>query len=327
MNRRRLTVPTDSESAPRAIPGVRAPVRAPGRAYTLAQVLEIVIEAAGLSLGYEVVMGLTGLAYRTPPWPDDPQAERDEEPQAVAALSASLGQAITVIDRREELAPPAVLEHVRDRVGRGLPCAARGWGSAKDHWSVICGYIAGEGRLLGHCLLDAPRDQYESWPAEVELLALLDRSPTPSGPEAIEKSLSEGSGGIATEGPVRYKSWLIELQELDEAPPESHEDAVELLADARAAAAAFAEGVALHVGELRAAWLNEAAILWREMVEVLEARGLPHAPEAIHRLDSPEGRAAWCDAIRRAAALDYRAARAVKCSSTVDYLPEDAAPD
>lgn len=323
MSARRLKVQGSGADAPRAIPGVPAPLRTAGRAYSLVQVLEIVLDTAGLRLGYEIVMGICGLAYRTPPWPEEPKPSPEESLSAVKALGSALSGGISVVG--DEGAPPAeaLMEQVQQALETGRPCAALGWGSVKEEWSVICGCDTGRGRLLGHCLLDQPREQYESWPPDLELLVTLPAAPEPSGRKAIERALRCGYERLFAEARPRYGAWAQKLREMDEPPSARHEQAVEMLADARSAAASFAEEVALHEEEVPAAWLTEAAGLWHQLVDLLEARGAPFTPEAMKRLDTPEGREAWVRTLERAAHLDDRAARAVKCSTTADYLPQE----
>ncbi len=324
MTARRLRIESSDANAPRAIRDVAAPLRTTGRSHNLAQVLELMLDTAGLSLGYEVVMGLSGLACRTPPWPAEPRLSFEEAVSAAERLGSALEDGLTVC-RGAELPAEDLLAQVREVVDAGRPCAALGWGSEKEDWSIICGYDIGRGHLIGHCLLDHPRERYESWPARLEILISLPAAPAPSGREAVERALQLGSSRLVEEAPQRYQTWMNAMLQAD-APPspiQPHEQAVEMLADARSAAATFAAAVARHEDEVASAWLTRAANLWHEMVEILESRGAPHTPEAIAWLDHPEGRRAWATVLERAARLDDRAAVAVKCSLTVDYLPEE----
>ena len=323
MMARRLKIGDSSGKAPRAIPGVPAPLSSAGRAHSLAQTLEIALDVMNLTLGYEAVMGLSGLAWRTPPWPKDPTLSCEEAVAAAESLGAALGGSIRLIRGDDGPSPMEAYALVQAAVDAGRPSVALGWGSVKDEWSIVCGYDPSKERLLGHCLLDEPREQYESWPPEFALLLTLTSTPRPSGRDAIDRSLRAASQRLSTEGASSLRECARELRESEEVPSFTHEVAIELLADARSSAAGFAEQVAHHSGEIAAAWLMQAANLWRSEVELIESRGAPHTPEALAWLETREGREAWAATIERAASLDERAAGAVKCSSTADYLPSE----
>jgi len=227
-------------SKPVALPDVTAPLRTDGRAYTLARVLEIALAHIRLPLGYDAIMGLCGQAFRTPPWPDPPSPTVAESREAVQALSGALGGCLRVLGGENALPGGDVLDAVAASVDAGRPCLALGWGSVKDHWSIVAGYDRGKQRLIGHCLLDSPRSQYESWPPTVEVLVTLTAEPKPRGPQAITDALQAGARRWSDEGAARYRQWTREMRDLDDTPGTPHEQAVELLADARAAAAGFA---------------------------------------------------------------------------------------
>lgn len=327
MTARRLRTGASDARDPVAIPGIPAPLHGAGLASSLAQVLTIALDRIGPALGYDVVMGLTGLAFCTPPWPEPPEPSPEEEAGALEALSGTLGNSLTLMHKPSETDASAVMERVREAVDAGRPCIAHGWGSAKDRWAIICGYDTGRNRLLGHCLLEVPREQYESWPPAMEMLGVFASSPTPGGPEAIQHALRVGVERWLSEGRDRLERWAESISGAEEPPGAAHETAVELLADARAAAAGFVERVARFEEEGPAAWLARAAELWREGVSALESRGVPHSPEAIALLEDAEGRAAWAELLNYVARVDEAAFEAVRRSMTADYLPEDDAPD
>jgi hypothetical protein len=320
---RRLNFSGYDGSRPVAIPDVPAPLRGAGKAHSLALILEIALDHCGLTLGYDAIMGLCELAFRTPPWPRSPEADEDDATAAVSALSDALGGCMTVAGH-DESDEDAILRAVATAVDAGRPCAAFGWGSEKERWSVIAGYDRGKGRLLGHCLLDAPRMQYESWPPALRMLVAITSDPEPRGPRAVDDALQSGAARVVGEGAERLAAWVSEMRLIDGPPGPSHERAVELLADARAAAAGFAERVAAYQGEIAAAWLARAAERWRELVMLLEARGLPHSREAAEALEEPQGRADWAELLESAARLDDAAATAVRASTSADYPPEEA---
>ena len=220
----------------------------------------------------------------------------------------------------------AALDAVAAAIDAGHLCVAFGWGSEKDRWSVITGYDRGKTRLLGHCTLDAPRERYEAWPPALRLLVAITDRPHPKGPAAIEDALAAGARRWTAEGAVRYAAWIAELRALDGPPEAAHELAVELLADSRAAAAGFAERVAGFEPEVPAAWLARAAEHWRELVLLLESRGLPHSLEALEALETRAGREDWADLLVMASRLEESAASALRQARSADYPPEEATP-
>ena len=321
---RRLSFQGYDGSHPVALPGVPAPLRGEGRSHSLAQTLEIALRRAGLPLGYNVVMGLSGLAFRTPRWPGAPEVAAEDATRAVGELSEALGQCLALTDGAGQ-SEDELLAAVARAVDQGRPCVALGWGSEKHEWSIITGYDHGKRRLLGHCLLDAPREQYEAWPPALAMLVTVTGRPQPRGPEAVEAALQRGARRLEEEAAARYRTWIEEMRLLDDAPDAAHELAVELWADARAAAAEFAEEVAAYEPEVPAAWLARAAELWREVVRLLEARGLPQSAEALEALQTREGRGDWAELLEAAAGMEAEAASAIERAHAVDFPPEEAA--
>ncbi|MFP4250656.1 MAG: hypothetical protein ACLFU7_13435 [Armatimonadota bacterium] len=321
---RRLSFSGYDGSKPVALRGVPAPLRVGGRAHSLVQVLEIALAHLGLKPGYDAIMGLCGLAFRTPPWPETPAPTISESADALARLSGALGDCLSVISGERTASSEQVLDMVAASVDDGRPCLAFGWGSDKDHWSIIAGYDRGKGRLLGHCVLDEPRRQYESWPPKLEALAVMTAEPDPQGPGAVIDALQAGGRRWADEGATRYDGWIEEMRLLKEPPGVAHEQAVELLADARAGAAGFAEQVASREAEIPAAWLTRAVEQWREVVRLLEARGVPHSPEALMALETEDGRGDWAALLEFAVSAEEKAAACVRLSATADYPPEEA---
>ncbi|MBD3291370.1 MAG: hypothetical protein GF393_00490 [Armatimonadia bacterium] len=322
---RRLTFDGYDGSRPVALPGVPGPVRGAGRAHSLARTLEIALKHAGLSLGYDAIMGLSGLAFRTPPWPDPPALTAEDATGATDALSKALGDCFTLHGGDAAADEARVLDMVAASISDGRPCVALGWGSDKDHWSLIAGYDRGKNRLIGHSLLDTPREQYESWPPAVDVLVVITALPSPRGPEAVSAALQTGAQRWSDQGLERYGRWIDEIESLDAPPDTRHERAVELLADARASAASFADQIAELERQTPAAWLVRAAEHWREVVMLLEARGVPGSPEAMAALETADRRSDWAGVLRAAAEHEAQAASAVRLSASADYLPEEAA--
>lgn len=320
---RRLQIDDADGSGPRALRDVRPPLRNAGRAHSLAQVLEIVLEATGLSLGYDAVMGLSRLAFRTPAWPETVALTPEETADAVDTLSGALSGSLR-LQAAHDMTPQELLRVVAESVDAGRPVAMLGWGSVKESWSVIAGYDCSRGRLLGHCLLDGPREQYESWPPSAEMVVAVEATPRPGGRQSVRQAIETGANRWQSDGRARLEAWCDALMACDEAPGSRHETAVELLADARAAAAGFCDAVAGLEQEIPAAWLRAAAEQYRALVEGLEARGVPHGPEATAPLASVDGRRAWARRLADLSRYDGEGARALRRAYTAQYPPEEA---
>jgi len=320
----RLQVAGQDGGTPKALPGVPAPLSGSGRAHSLAHVLEIALAQAGPSLGYDAVMGISGLAFRTPADPWAPGLTAEEAAAAVEALNAALEPGLELHRAGGDLTPDRAIDLVAACIDGGRPCAALGWGSVKESWSVICGYDRARGRLLGHCVLDTPREQYESWPPTLELLIAMPGRPGPSGPGALAEAVRRAGDAWEQTGRERYGRWVAAVHALDAAPPPEHVAAVELLADARNAAAAFVAALAERREAIPAAWLSRAAERYREIVELLEAADVPRTSEALALLDDEPARRAWADSLAAVARAEEAAAHDLRMSLTADDPPGDA---
>lgn len=319
MTAQRLHV--SSEDGPAVLSGVPAPLRGVGRAHSLAQVLDIALSEAGLRLGYDALMGLTGLAFRTPPWPEGPGLSAEETAAAVAALDAAIAGDV----RLHQVGPAEdAMRLAQEAIDAGVPCPALGWGSVKESWSIICGYDAAKQRLLGHCLLDAPPERYEAWPPTAELMIALPGSPSAGGREVLTGAVQAAHRRWDDSGRARYRAWIAAVQDSDAPPGPEHEVAVELLADARTASAGFLERLAELEEPIPQSWLRRAAELHRRVVEGLEARGATHSPEVLAALETVGGRDAWAEQLRSLLRLEERAFEALRLSAVADYPPEEA---
>ena len=321
---RRLTVQGQEGNGPRALVGVPAPQRSQGRACSLAQVLEICLDRVGLRLGYDAIMGLSGLAFRAPR-PRDNDALAAEECAAVEALADALSPPL----RLYQPTASEALGLVTTAVDAGLPCAALGWGSEKDSWAVICGYDHARERLVGHCLLSYPRAEYESWPPDLAILVTMEGVPRPTGASAIGAALrraTEAWQGVV--GPA-WESWIAQVRALPERAAQSWAEEMDrpaaaqlaaagLLTDARAAAEGFLRASADYQEPLPAAWLMRAAEGYGRVVELLEA-GAGVTPEALSKAGE---RDAWADRLEAAARADQAALSDLQRAWTADFEPE-----
>ncbi len=323
---RRLTVKRNDGDAPCALTGVPAPVRSPGRACALAQVLEICLDHVGLRLGYDTIMGLSGLALRAPHLPDD-DALAAEERVALKTLAGTLTPALRV----HEPAPDDALRLVIGAIDAGLPCAALGWGSEKEAWAVICGYDRGRGRLLGHCLLDHPRMEYESWPAELSLLVTLDGPPRLQGREAIRSAVVRAAQSWHRDVGRAWERWIAAsagappgtapaLSDDRPHPAAAYSATAALLIDARAAAERFARVLAERQEPLPAAWLMRAAERFAREIELLEST----MTGGVEEFAESEQREAWADRLTAAARLDEAGFADLRRAWSADFGPEEA---
>ncbi|MGD9496895.1 MAG: hypothetical protein AB7Y46_11385, partial [Armatimonadota bacterium] len=221
-------LPVGRSGGARAISSVAAPLRSSGRAHSLAQVLQIALAQAGLCLGYDAVMGLSGLAFRTPEL-TAPAPGVEDSREALTALGHALESPLDLHGADGPLAHEQALELVAANIDRGLPCIALGWGSVKQSWSIICGYDRARERLLGHCVLDAPRREYESWPPTVELLAILPDRPRPHAADALPRAVRARGETWQRSGEARYAAWIAAVEASQGPVPVAQIAAVELL--------------------------------------------------------------------------------------------------
>ena len=287
------------------------------------QVLEIVMARSGRGLDYDALMSLSGLAFRTPPWPEAPDPDTREWLAAAERLDAALEGQFAVAGADGPVPGDEVLRLVAAEVDAGRPCAALGWGSVKDEWSVIAGYDLRRGVLAGHCLLAEPREAYETWPPALQVLVTVDGG-SAVAPGAALAVIDAAHRAWDEAGRGRYAAWLARIRELAEAPGADHERAAQLLADSRAAGAAFIEALAAGDDSVRGRWLDRAGAKLHELVDALEARGgAPGSAEALALLADPPGRADWTERLQRMAQLEEDVATALRRSLTADFPPEE----
>jgi len=320
----RLRIDKPNDDGPKLIRSVPAPVQGLGRAHSLAHVLEISLAIAGMNLGYDDLMGLSGVAFRTPPWPDPPGLSQEETLAALEALNEAFDPALTVHGAEHALTPEEALQAASVSVDAGVPCLALGWGSVKDCWSIIAGYDRPKKRLLGHCVLEAARDAYESWPPQVTFLVTIPPGVKITGAPGFLGAVETAHQRWTSEGRARYRRWTGALKQPNRVTDSTQEAAVELLADARAAANAFVSRLAETVEGNRGAWLARAAEIYHGLLECLEARATPPRSGAAHAgLENTEWRATWAKQLAEVAERDEGAATALRRSPWAELPPEE----
>jgi len=301
---------------------VPAPLQGLGRAHSLIQVLEIALDSAQVRLTYDDLMGVSGLAFRTPPWPDQPSLSADETLAALDALNEVFDPPLVVHGAHRPPAPDGIMQAVASSVDASMPCLALGWGSVKDRWSIITGYHLTDERLFGHCILEAPREAYESWPPTLTRLVTIAPDLALGPISAFLAVADRAHERWASEGRARYRAWIAALKGADCDPDAAHEAAVELLADSRGAAAVFLARLAGTEEGNRAAWLTHASQLYDRLLEMLEGRGAaPFSQAALIGLKDPDWRSAWATRLAEMAELEEEAATALRRSSSADLPP------
>jgi hypothetical protein len=321
MRSKRLEMNEPADSGRKLLPDVHAPVRGQARSHGLIQALEIALAFVEAPLDYDTLMGLSTLAFRTPPWPENPEPTLAECIQAVDALNNALTGGVTVTS---DALPEQWLDLVVAEIDAGRPCVAIGWGSVPEDWSVIAGYDRTRNAAAGHCRLEDARDAYEIWPAEFEALVTVAADARIAGDEALQAAIQSAHVIWEESGAARYQAWIGELLTAVEEPELSHERAVQLLDDSRSAAAVFVARVAAGDDTVRGEWLAAAAAYLNELVELIEGRGgPPYSHEAIAALADEDGRGRWAARLGRAFELEQRIAGALRRAPLAEYPPGD----
>lgn len=321
MSSKRLEMDEPADSGRKLLANVPAPVRGQARSHGLIQTLEITLAFVKAPLDYDTLMGLSTLAFRTPPWPDNPEPTLDEYVEAVRALDDALARSVTIItDATDE----QWLELVAAEIDAERPCVGLGWGSVPEDWSVIAGYDRMRESVAGHCRLEGARDAYEIWPAKFEALVTIETDAHIAGDEALQAAIQSAHDIWEKSGETRYRAWISEMLTTDEEPELTHERAVQLLDDSRCAAAEFVARVAAGDDTVRGEWLDDAAAHLDELVELIEGRGgPPYSHEAIAALADADGRERWAARLNRMLKLEQRVAEGLRRAPSAEYPPGD----
>ncbi len=321
MRSKRLEMHEPEDSGRKLLPGVPAPVRGQARSHGLIQALEIALAFVGAPLDYDTLMGLSTLAFRTPPWPGDPDPTLEECIQALDALNSTLAGEVNVATGAT---PDEWLDLVVAEIDAGRPCVALGWGSEPEDWSVIAGYDRTRESVAGHCRLEGARDAYEIWPAKLEALVTIEMDAHIAGDEALQAAIQSAHVIWEESGETRYRAWIDDILTADEEPELSHERAVQLLDDSRSAAAEFVARVAAGDDTVRGEWLDDAAAHLDELVELIEGRGgPPYSREAIAALADKDGRERWAARLSHALKLEQKVAEGLRRAPSAEYPPGD----
>jgi hypothetical protein len=258
------------------------PIRgfAKGRDNTFMHCLELVLDATGQPVGYDELMGLSGLAFRvqfrTDQWDvgnPDPLVGAD----CLPALFAAIGwEYETWVVRRDEIAEVNALRQTIDQsIDRGTPVLAANIIPPED-WGIIVGYRPDRTWLCrsyngGAERVDQPA---KGWPTAVVILKrrLTRPDPLKTHAESIRRAVElfdKRSEGAHALGVKAFDDWCQSLRNArDEKYVHANFWTYIGLIDARAAAVRYLRSIAKQFGP-REIHLNVAADWYDKEVQLL----------------------------------------------------------
>lgn len=327
----RVTCPDNDDR--RILSEVSPPDQPDYRRCGLAQALAAALSYCGRTVEYSFIMGLTGLAFAI----GQADSFAEQPPIAVpfdhltAALRA-LGYEGRLAADSASLAPEAVVEIISAEIDGGRPTVAHGWG-APPAWALITGYDRSRSLLYGYLLVGEPQPPQEA-PAHADLILCLGKAGTPVPlPEAVGQAIIRGaqlwSNPPPDSGPAAYRNLLALLEnqdafagELGQNAAGGHETLIAALIDSRAAAIDFLQASAHLFPAIPAAWLQQAADYYTQLVDLLETRVPPvFDPLATEALTDPRWRQQWSACLGQVAELDMEAAGCLRRSLSADFPP------
>ncbi|HKQ48794.1 MAG TPA: hypothetical protein VJZ71_12050 [Phycisphaerae bacterium] len=325
VERSRLSIVREQPGSIR-VEGV-GPIRgfARGRDCTFMHCLELILEATGRRIGYDELMGVSGMAFRTQ-FRVDKWDVGNPDPlvgdSCLDALFAAIGWQYDLrVVRRDELAEAdALTRAIRHSVDQGVPVMAANVIPPED-WGIITGYR--RDRLWLCRAYDTSAQQIDQpaagWPTAVVILsakkALPDRGPVhvASIRRAVELFDTRASGEYAL-GRKAFDEWCLSLR--------SARDRNYLhpnfwtyigLIDARGAAVRYLRSIAPEFGS-KEIHLKSAADAYDEEVRLLLS-GLENVPpEYLYSSSIPsiEVRSRQIETLQKARALEEKAIELLK---------------
>ncbi len=299
----------------------------------LAQALISVLGYCDQTVDYSLVMGLTGLAFAI----RQPDSLTESAPVAVppeyviAGLQA-LGHDSQVL-ADPSLSTNQLMETVKQEIDAGRPAVAYGWGPGLPTWSVIAGYQDSQELLHGYPLRGEPQPLVEAL-AQADLLICLGEGQQPSSPpvavqEAVGRAAELWTDPPPDTGPAAYRNLLALLEDgaafggdFPEVGIAAHEALIANLIDGRGAAIDFLQSNADLLPAIPAAWLQQTADLYRQLVELLETRSPPiFDPLAADALSDAQWRQGWSQRLEQVAELDINAAATLRRAFSAEYPP------
>ena len=336
---RRLGVSRLPTGESRILDGVPSPGGLTAGSCALARALVAMLAHLGRPIGYDALMGLSGIAFVTPLEDDfgrraSAPARCARIPEALSAVGLRGGIRVRTPAAAGDAGGPAgtgeSTQLVRSALEGGFAVPVLGWPRAQDDWGIITGYDCGRGVWCGW-----PHgyhgDAYLGATPGGEAFVIVQEMGVPAeGAQAAVTALRRAVEGRAqvAEAYERRRGMLEEEWGDDPDAPEHvaramrHELATEALADARTAAAGFLRSCAGLLGPAGGEWALAAAELCDDLVARIEARRPPVLDgRAARALASERLRDRWREELGVIARLDLEALDCVARALTSDLGP------
>lgn len=261
---------------------------AKGRDNTFIHCLELVLDAAGRKIGYDELMGLSGLAFRiqfnVERWDvGNPDPLVGEE--CLRPLFAAIGMkpAVRVVRQHEEAQKATLRGEIKRSIEQGIPVLAANIIPPED-WGIITGYRP-DGTWLcrsyngGASRQDRPA---KGWPTAVVLLKRRFRRPSPrvKHTESLRRAVklfNQRKSGSYALGRKAFDDWCQSLKAVQR-HSYIHPNiwTYVSLIDARGAAVRYLRDIAPEFGP-RERYVLQAADLYEQEVRLLR-RGYTNVP-------------------------------------------------
>ncbi len=313
----------------RILAGVPAPGTLPAGRCALVRATMAALAHAGRPVDYDVLMGLSAVAFMLPLEPDFQSVPADA--RRCARLPAALA-ALGLRGRAWPLAGAETMAPVYAALDAGFAVPLLGWPQPQDDWGVLTGYDHGRGVVCGWPAGYAGESYVGAAPAGTAAILLEQVAPVPELAPELAATL-EWVVAHAADVAAAYPLWCDMLDERWERDEDElvaaarvlrHEVAAEALADARAAAASFLRWCGDRLLGVAAEWALSAAERCDALVESLEARHPPlFDDEVAEALRSATWRGQWRRRLAGLAEADADVARDLRRALTTDLAPGD----
>ncbi|HVP10683.1 MAG TPA: hypothetical protein VMV94_05780 [Phycisphaerae bacterium] len=324
--RSKISVIRDERPGLVRIEGI-GPIRgfAKGRDNTFMHCLELVLEASGRPIGYDELMGVSGLAFRiqfrTDQWDvgsPDPLVGADCLPALFSAIGWDYE---TWVVRRDEISEAEALRQaVKQSIDRGTPVLAANIIPPED-WGIIVGYRPDRSWLCRSYNGGAERTDQpaKGWPTAAVILTrrLTRPDPVKAYAASIRRAIelfdkrSEGSHSLGTKA---FDDWCQSLRSArDEKYVHANFWTYIGLIDARAAAVRYLRSIAKQFGP-REIHLNVAADWYDKEVQLLlkQIRDVPSVRTYPDSLPPKEMRDHQIDVLRQAQIFEKNAVESLR---------------
>lgn len=325
---RRLSVTRAATTGSLLLSQVPRPDKLPAGTCSLVRALCACVRPVGIQIGYDDLMGLTGIAFDLPAPADfaAPSAHPLRCEGVVEGLCA-LGLKARCVSL-EPQDPAAVVAVVEEGLESGFAVPVLGWPAAGDDWAVITGSDRGRGVLCGWPSRPATEAYLGAPPRGEAAIVLLERRQPPSPTQALLEALgraADRAGRVAE----TYAQWVSCLRaqagwgEDAGACILRHEAFCDALADARTSAAAFCERAGETLGPEAGEWLTQAAAEAYAIVSELEARDPPIGdPEVLQAFESAQWREEWAATVQLLSRAEARLLGCLRSACRGDLPPD-----